>query len=58
MWLVVFITAKTDIVSFDRYFNYGATGVKTDGPVLQGKSSFKMLGLSLFCDLDCGFEFS
>ena len=43
--LIDFNAGKTQLVSFDRSYNTGAIDVKTDGPVLEEKSSFKMLGL-------------
>ena len=46
-WLVDFNAGKTELVSFDRSINTGATDVKMDGYFLEGRSSFKMLGL--FC---------
>ena len=46
---------KTPIpVSFDRSNNTGAIDVKMDGPVLEKKSSFKMLGLTFSSKLDWG----
>ena len=36
---------KTQLVSFDWSSNNGSTDVKMDGPVLEEKSSLKMLGL-------------
>ena len=53
-WLVGFNAGKTQIVSFDRSNNTGATDVKMDGSVLKEKSSFKMLGLTFSCKLDWG----
>ena len=38
----------------DQSNNTGATDVKMDGSVLKEKSSFKMLGLTLFSKLDWG----
>ena len=40
------------MVLFDCSNNTGATDVKMDGPVLEEKPSFKMLGLSFSCKLD------
>ena len=37
----------SQLVSFDRSNNTGAIDVKIDGPVLEEKSCFKMLGLTL-----------
>ena len=53
-WLVDFSAGKTQLVSFDRSNNTGAIDVKMDGSVLQEKSSFKMLGLTLSSKLDWG----
>ena len=44
MWLVDFNAGKSQLVWFDQCKNTGTIGVKTDGSVLEGKSSFKMLG--------------
>ena len=49
-----FNTGKTQLVSFDRSNNTGAIDVKIDGPVLEEKSSFKMLGLTFSSKLDWG----
>ena len=46
--LVDFNTGKTQLVSFDRSNNNGSIDVKTDGSVLEEKSSFKILGLTSF----------
>ena len=40
------------MVLIDWFENTGAIDVKMDGPVLEEKSSFKMLGLSFFSKLD------
>ena len=53
-WLVDFNAGNTQLVSFDRSNNTGAIDVKMDGPVLEEKSSFKMLGLTFSSKLDCG----
>ena len=53
-WLVDFNAGKTQLVSFDRSNNTGAIDVKMDGSVLEGKSSFKMLGLTFSSKLDWG----
>ena len=42
------------LFSFDRCYNIGAIDVKTDGFVLEEKSSFKMLGLSFSSKLNWG----
>ena len=44
-WLVDFNAGKTQLALFDRSKNTGAIDMKMDGPVLEGKISFKMLGL-------------
>ena len=46
-WLVDFNAGKTLLVSFDWSHNTGAIDVKMERSVLEEKSSFKMLGLSL-----------
>ena len=53
-WLVDFNAGKTQLVSFDRSDNNGSIDVKMDGPVLEEKSSFKMLGLTFSSKLDWG----
>ena len=47
-WLVDFNAGKTQLVSFDRSNNSGSIDVKMDGPILEEKSSFKMLWLIFF----------
>ena len=51
-WLVDFNGGKTQLVSFYGSNNLGAIDVKTDGSVLEEKSSFKMLGLTFSSKLD------
>ena len=46
-WLVDFNAGKTQLVSFDWSNNTGAIDVKMDESVLEEKSSFKMMGLTL-----------
>ena len=53
-WLVDFNAGKTQVVSFDQSNNTGSIGVKIDGPVLEEKSSFKMLELTFSSKLDWG----
>ena len=53
-WLVDFNAGKTQLVSFDQSNNNGSIGVKMGGPILDGKSSFKMLGLTFSIKLDWG----
>ena len=45
-WLVDFNVGKTQLVLFDWCNNIGAFDMKMDDPVLEEKSSFKMIGLS------------
>ena len=51
-WLVDFNAGKSQLVLFDRSKNTGAIDVKMDGPVLEDKTSFKMLGLTFSSKLD------
>ena len=51
-WLVDFNAGKTQLILFDRSNNTGSIDVKIGGSVLEGKSSFKMLGLSFSSKLD------
>ena len=53
-WLVDFNAVKTQLVWFDQSNNNGVIDVKMDGSVLEEKSSFKMLGLTLSSNLDWG----
>ena len=53
-WLADFNAGKTHLVSFDWSNNPCSIDVKKDGSVLEEKSSFKMLGLTLFSKLDWG----
>ena len=53
-WLVDFNAGKTQLLLFDRFNNTGAIDVKMDGPVLEEKSHFKMLGLTFSSILDWG----
>ena len=43
MWLVDFNAGKTQLVSFDQSNNTDFIDVKLDRPVLEEKSSFRML---------------
>ena len=54
MWLVDINAGKTQMVSFDRSNNTGATDVKIDGSVLEQKLSFEMLGLTFSSKLNWG----
>ena len=47
-WLVDFNDGKIQLVSFDWSYNTGAIHMKIDGSAFEEKSSFKMLGLTLF----------
>ena len=51
-WLFDFSLEKTQLVSFDWSSNNGSTDVKMDGPVLEEKSSLKMLGLTFSSKFD------
>ena len=51
-WLVDFSAGKTQLVLFDRSKSTGAIEVKMDGSVLEEKTSFKMVGLTLSFKLD------
>ena len=53
-WLVDFNAGKTQMVSCDLSNNNGSIDVKMNGSVLEEKSSFKMLGLTLSSKLDRG----
>ena len=53
-WLVDFNAGKTHLVLIDWSNNTGAIDVKMDGSVLDEKSYFKMLGLTLSSKLDWG----
>ena len=50
-WLVYLNDGKTQLGSFDRS-NSGAIDVKVDGCGVEGKSFFKMLGLTFSSKLD------
>ena len=52
--LIDFNAGKTQLVSFDQSNNNGSIDVKINESVLEEKSSFKMLGLTLFSKLDWG----
>ena len=51
-WLVDFNARKIQLVSFDRSNNIGAIDVKMNGPVLEEKSSLKMLELTFSSKVD------
>ena len=51
-WLVDFNVGKTQLVLFDWSNNNGSIDVKMDASVLEGKSSFKMLGLTFSSKLE------
>ena len=52
--LVHFSAGKTQLDSLEWSNNNGTIDVKMDGSVLEGKSSFKMLGLTFSFKLDWG----
>ena len=52
-WLVDFNAGKTQLVLFNRSNNTGSIDLKMDGSVLEEKSYFKMLMLTLSSKLDC-----
>ena len=51
LWVRVPLLSR-QLVSFDRSNNIGSIDVKMDGLVLLEKSSFKMLELTLYSELD------
>ena len=53
-WLVDFNAGKTQLVLFDCSNNNGSIYVKMDESVLDEKSSFKLLGLTVSFKLDWG----
>ena len=53
-WLVDFNTGKTQLVLFDWSNNNGSIDVRMYGSVPEGKSSFKILGLTFYSKLDWG----
>ena len=53
-WLVDFTAGKTQLVSFDQSNNNGFIDVKMGGSILEEKSSFKMLVLTLSSKWDWG----
>ena len=53
--LVNFNAGKTQLVLFDQSNSIGAIDVKMDGSVLEGKSPFKILGLTFSSKLDWGY---
>ena len=53
-WLVDFKAGKRQPVLFDWSINSGATDVRTNGSVLEEKSSFKVLESTFFSKLDWG----
>ena len=55
-WLVDFNAGKIQLVLLDRSKDTGAIDVKMDGSVLEEKTSFKMLGLTLSSKLDWGSD--
>ena len=57
-WIVDFNAGKSQLVLFDWSNNSGSIDVKTDGSVLEEKSSFKMLELTFSSKLDWGSSLS
>ena len=53
-WLVNFNAGNTRLILFDQSNNTGAIDVRMDVSVLEGKSLFKMLGLTFSSNLDWG----
>ena len=53
-WLIDFSAGKTQLVSFDQSNKNGSIDVKMDDSVLEGKSAFKILGLTFSSKLDWG----
>ena len=53
-WLIDLNARKTQQVLFEQSNNNGSINIKIDGSVLEEKSSFKMLGLTLSSELDGG----
>ena len=53
-WLVNFNAGNTRLILFDQSNNTGAINVRIDVSVLEGKSLFKMLGLTFSSTLDWG----
>ena len=51
-WLVDLDAGKSQLASFDQSNDTGSIDVKTDGSVLEEKSSFKMLGLTFSSKVD------
>ena len=51
-WLVDFNAEKIQLVLFDQSNNNGSMDVKMDKPVLEEKSSFKLLELTFSSKLD------
>ena len=52
--LLISMLGKTQLVSVDQSNNNGSIDAKMDRPVLEGKSSFMMLGLTFSSKLDWG----
>ena len=55
-WLVDINAGKTQLVSLEWSNNTGTIDVKMDGSILEGKLSFKMLGLTFSSKLDWGSD--
>ena len=57
-WLIYFNAGKTQLVSFAQSNNSDAIDMKMDGFVLEGKSSFEMLGFTFSSKLDWALTLS
>ena len=53
-WLVDFSAAKTQVVSFDRSNSNNSIDMEMDGSVPEEKSSFNMLGVDRFFEIELG----
>ena len=53
-WLVDFSAAKTQVVLFDRSNSNNSIDMKMDGSVPEEKSSFNMLGVDRFFEIELG----
>ena len=57
-WFGDLNAGKTQLVSFDKSNNTGAIDVKTDGSILEEKSSFNVPGLTFSSKFDWGLTLS
>ena len=53
-WLVDFSAAKTQVVSFGRSNSNNSIDMEMDGSVPEEKSSFNMLGVDRFFEIELG----